>query len=59
MPRCLDCKPVSHAQMMTEAKCGHPATRVGMELCERCSLQKDACEACGEQLNPDPPPHTD
>lgn len=59
MPHCEDCKPIRHAAMMTEAACGHPATRAGMKLCEGCSLKKDACECCGEPLHPDPPPHTD
>ncbi|MFA5854310.1 MAG: hypothetical protein WC866_04480 [Patescibacteria group bacterium] len=59
MPCCKDCQNVRSAAIMTNAECGHEATRAGMKLCERCSRQKDACECCGEQLNPDPPPHTD
>lgn len=59
MPNCLECRPVRAAAVMTNAKCGHLATRAGMELCAKCSHEKNACETCGQPLDPDPPPHTD
>lgn len=60
MPFCHDCaEKKSSASMMTNAACGHATTRAGMKLCEGCSRRKDACEGCGEDLHPDPPPHTD
>lgn len=59
MPYCHDCKGTRADAAMTVAECGHETTRAGMKLCLACAKKQDACEACGEQLNPDPPPHTD
>ena len=60
MAFCPDCKPKRFLAVMTLAAiCGHEVTKGGMDLCPKCARLKDACEACSEPLNPDPPPHTD
>lgn len=59
MAFCENCKSGRFTAVLTNAECGHETTRGGMKLCLKCARTKDACEACGEPLQPDPPPHTD
>lgn len=37
---------------MTDAACGHPTVRGGMQLCPKCAETQEACEACGRKLEP-------
>ena len=56
---CESCKEVRFGQAMSNAKCGHPTTQIGMMWCPDCAKTYNACEACGKPLEVDIPPHTD